>query len=263
MRLVAPNYANYEDINYFMNYGIDYINIDCTYKPITPYVKLNINYKGLYGKDFDNNRGLILGGDYSLPIMSDAWVNYQIQNKNYSNIFDRETQHLEYQHKWQTAAAVTGAITGIAQGALMGNFLGGKKGGVAGGIGAAATGALDIAQTVAGFHESMDYRRDNYEMQLQNIQAIPQGLVKTSAFNYNSKMWPMIEIYHCTDTEKELLRNKIRYSGMTINAIGKLSDYLNPSGETYIQGKVIRIDSGDEYHLTQEINNELNMGVYI
>lgn len=72
MRLVAPNYANYEDINYFMNYGIDYINVDCTYKPITPYVKLNINYKGLYGKDFDNNRGLILGGDYSLPIMSDA-----------------------------------------------------------------------------------------------------------------------------------------------------------------------------------------------
>ena len=263
MRLVAPNYANYEDINYFMNYGIDYINIDCTYKPITPYVKLNINYKGLYGKDFDNNRGLILGGDYSLPIMSDAWVNYQIQNKNYSNIFDRETQHLEYQHKWQTAAAITGAITGTAQGALMGNFLGKKNGGVAGGIVAAATGALDIAQTVVGFHESMDYRRDNYEMQLQNIQAIPQGLVKTSAFNYNSKMWPMIEIYHCTDTEKELLRNKIRYSGMTINAIGKLSDYLNPSGETYIQGKVIRIDSGDEYHLTKEINNELNMGVYI
>lgn len=72
MRLVAPNYANYEDINYFMNYGIDFINIDCTYKPLTPYIKLNINYKGLYGKDFDNNRGLILGGDYSLPIMSDA-----------------------------------------------------------------------------------------------------------------------------------------------------------------------------------------------
>jgi hypothetical protein len=118
-------------------------------------------------------------------------------------------------------------------------------------------------QTVGGFNESMDYRRDNYEMQLQNIQAIPQGLVKTSAFNYNSKMWPMIEIYHCTDTEKELLRNKIRYSGMTINAIGKVSDYLNPSGETYIQGKIIRIDSGDEYHLTREINNELNMGVYI
>ena len=72
MRLVAPNYANYQDINYYMNYGIDYINIDCTYKPITPYVKLNINYKGLYGQDFDNNRGLVLGGDYSLPIMSDA-----------------------------------------------------------------------------------------------------------------------------------------------------------------------------------------------
>ena len=263
MRLVAPNYANYEDINYYMNYGIDYINIDCTYKPITPYIKLNINYKGLYGKDFDNNRGLVLGGDYSLPIMSDAWVNYQIQNKNYSNIFDRETQHLEYQQGWKTAAAITGAIGGTAQGALMGRFLSPGNGGLIGGIGAAGAGLADIMQTVGGFHESMDYRRDNYQMQLQNIQAIPQGLVKTSAFNYNSKLWPMIEIYHCTETEKELLRNKIRYSGMTINAIGKLSDYLNPNGQTYIQGKIIRIDIGDEYHLTKELNNELKMGVYI
>lgn len=273
MRLVAPNYANYEDINFYMNYGIDYINIDCTYKPITPYVKLNINYKGLYGKDFDNNRGLILGGDYSLPIMSDAWVNYQIQNKNYANIFERETQHLEHQHGWQLAGSITGAITGAASGALMGTaggFMlgGGKKGamiggGVGAGIASLGAGVADIISTVGGFNESMDYRRDNYEMQLQNIQAIPQGLVKTSAFNYNSKMWPMIEIYHCTDTEKELLRNKIRYSGMTINALGKLSDYLNPSGETYIQGKIIRINTGDEYHLTKEINNELNMGVYI
>lgn len=198
MRLVAPNYANYEDINFYMNYGIDYINIDCTYKPITPYVKLNINYKGLYGKDFDNNRGLILGGDYSLPIMSDAWVNYQIQNKNYANIFERETQHLEHQHGWQLAGSITGAITGAASGALMGTaggfMLGGGKpgamigGGVGAGVASLGAGVADIMSTVGGFNESMDYRRDNYEMQLQNIQAIPQGLVKTSAFNYNSKL---------------------------------------------------------------------------
>ena len=98
-RMVSPNYANNDSFNQFMNYGVNYIDIDCTYKPYTPYIKCNINYKGLYGKDFDDNRGLVLGGDFTLPAVNDKWIDYQIQNKNYANIFERETQNLEYKHK--------------------------------------------------------------------------------------------------------------------------------------------------------------------
>lgn len=263
MRLVAPNYANFEDFNYFMNYGVDYINVDCTYKPLTPYIKLNINYKGLYGEDFNDSRGLICGGDYSLPIMSDAWVNYQIQNKNYANIFERETQHLEIQNKWNLASSITGALFGTVQGAAIGS-LAGQAGTIAGGIGAGLTGALDIAQTANLQSENMDYRRDLYNMNLQNIQALPQGLVKTSAFNYNSRVWPFLEIYTCTDVEKELLRNKLKYDGMTLKTIGQIKNYLNPSDLTYIQGKIIRLTSIlEDYHLVSEINKELTMGVYL
>lgn len=263
IRIVSPNYANYEDVNYFMNYGIDYVNVDCTYKPITPYIKLNINYKGLYGADFNDNRGLILGGDFSLPIMSDAWTNYQIQNKNYANIFDRETQHLEYQHGWNMATTITGAISGTAMSGIMGGALAGGAGAIAGAVGGAVAGITDIAATGLLHGEAMDYRKDMYKMNLQNIQALPQGLVKTSAFNYNSKIWPFLEFYTCTDTEKELLRNKIKYTGMKVEAIGKISDYLNPEDQTYIQGNLIRINIDDEYHLAQALNQELNIGVYI
>lgn len=258
-RISSPNYSNYDDFNLFKNYGINYINVDCTYKPLTPYIKLNINYKGLYGKDFNDQRGLILGGDFSLPIISDQWVNYQIQNKNYANIFERETQNLEYKHKWNMASTITGAAVGTAAGALGGAMLGNAA---AGGIGAAAGGILDIIGTAATHAEDMDYRRDIYQYRIQNVQALPQGLIKTSAFNFNSRLHPFIEIYNCTAEETQIVKNKIKYSGMTLNIIGSIKDYLNPSDITYIQGKIIRININEDYHVAQELNKELNMGVY-
>ena len=48
-----------------MNQGIDSFDIECTYKPYNPYIHISPNYKGLYGKDFDDIRGLICGGDFS------------------------------------------------------------------------------------------------------------------------------------------------------------------------------------------------------
>lgn len=263
-RIVAPNYANYEDFNYFMNYGFDSYDIDCTYKPLTPYIKLNINYKGLYGQDWNDQRGLILGGDYSLPVMNSSWVNYQIQNKNYSNIFDRETQHLQHEKGWNTASAITGAIGGTVIGSVMGGAMGGTAGAIAGGIGAGIAGTTDVLHTIFGQQEAMDYRKDLFQMNLQNIQALPQGLIKTSAFNENSRIWPFLEIYRCTPEEEECVRNKIKYTGMTIGAIGKVSDYLNPEGETWIQGRIIRIEGlEDDTHVASAINKELNMGVFM
>lgn len=253
-RIVSPNYANFEDFNYFKNYGINYFNVDCTYKPLTPYVKLNINYKGLYGADYNDQRGLILGGDYSLPIISDQWINYQIQNKNYANIFERENQNLEYKHKWGMASAVSGAAVGTAAGFMLG--------GPGGAIGAAAAGSLDLISKSALHGEQMDYRRDMFNFNIQNIQALPQGLVKTSALNYNSKIWPFVEIYNCTEEETEAVRNKIIYNGMTLNIVGKIEDYLNANGYTYIQGRIIRIQINEDSHMVAAINSELNMGVY-
>ena len=258
-RIVSPNYANSDNFNIFMNYGINYFNVDCTYKPFTPYIKLSINYKGLYGQDFDDQRGLILGGDFSLPVISDNWINYQIQNKNYAAIFDRETQHLEYQHKWNMASTITGGAVGTVAGAFMGSQLGSAA---LGGAISAGGGILDVVGTAATYGESMDYRKDTYQMNLQNIQALPQGLIKTSAFNYNSKLIPFVEIYHCTDVEFESVKNKIKYSGMTLNVIGSIQNYLNPSDITYIQGKVIRLDINEKSHIANAINSEIQMGVY-
>ena len=49
------------------NNGITSINAYCTYKPYNPYILIAPGYDGLYGRTFDDSRGLLCQGDYSLP----------------------------------------------------------------------------------------------------------------------------------------------------------------------------------------------------
>lgn len=94
-RLVSPNYSSVYEFSPAKNGGVKYWHINCTYKPYNPYINVHPHWSGLYGQDFDDNRGLILGGDYSLPLTSDAFETYQIQNKNYSAIFDRQLTNMD------------------------------------------------------------------------------------------------------------------------------------------------------------------------
>src|SRR5699024_701342 len=82
-RLCSPNFNGQFEFNAAMNDGVDYFNVDCSYKPFNPYIHINPNFKNLYGQDFNDARGLICGGDFSLPQLSSAWANYQLNNKNF------------------------------------------------------------------------------------------------------------------------------------------------------------------------------------
>lgn len=51
-RLTSPNFnGTYEFKKAKLSNGISYFNLDCTYKPFAPYIKLNTNIDGLYGSD--------------------------------------------------------------------------------------------------------------------------------------------------------------------------------------------------------------------
>ena len=102
-----------------------------------------------------------------------------------------------------------------------------------------------------------------YGYNLQNIQAVPTSLTKTSALTYNTRVWPFIEYYTCTESEREALKDKIKYNGMTIMKVGKLNDYSLGEGNFY-KGQIIRLpDSRIDGHMAFEIYNELNKGVYL
>lgn len=284
-RLCSPNYNGIFEFSLAKNGGISGINVQCTYKPHTPYIKVFPIWGRLYGSgfgvgDFDA-RGLICGGDFSIPIVNSAWTNYQLQNKNYQIAFDRQIENLEFNNKYQRIAeqvnATVGTLGGAASGAAAGSVAGpwgAVIGGAVGGITSMVGGITDVYINDKLRNEALDYTKDQFGYQLGNIKALPQSLSKVSAFNIDNKYFPFLEYYTCSDEEKEALANKLVYNGMTVMTIGSISDYINNqwsytlgakqfNSKGYIKGKLIYITGLDgDYHIVKAIADELNKGAY-
>lgn len=278
-RLSSPNYNGQFEFNAAMNNGISYFSAECTYLPFTPYIHVKPDFKGLYGENFNDARGLICGGDFSLPVVNDAWNSYKLQNKNFQEIFDRQIQNMNIQHDVARVQEVFNAIGGTAQGAMSGAMTGALSSGgnpyaaiagaVIGEASSLAGGIADIALNEKLRIEAIDYTRDQFQFNLGNIQALPNSLTRVSSYNINNRVFPVLEYYTCTDEEKVILANKIAYNGMTINAIGKLIDYIQDwnyegiSSRRYVKGKIINIDITDEFHLASSISDEVYKGFFV
>lgn len=270
-RLCSPNYAGVFEFSAAKNKGISGFDISCTYKPYQPYIHLNPDFQGLYGTDFGDNRGLICGGDFSLAKITDAFTEYQLNNKNFQNVFDREIQNLEVNHKYDMIqSGVSAALGSIGAGAAAGILTGNAGIGLAAGGISALGGLADMSIKQSLYNEALDYKKDLFGYQLDNIKAQPQSLSRTTAYNSDNKYFPFIEYYTCTDTEKTAFANKIAYNSMKVGVIGKIEDYLDNSwtynditDKGYIKGQLIRIEGvNDDTHVVNAIAEELNKGVF-
>ena len=185
-------------------------------------------------------------------------------------MFDRQIKNMDVQNdinkqnaRWQLALSpVTGGASLGAAGAQMGGINGMAIGTSIGAVGGFATSALDYRNSLKMMEENRQYKIDMYGYNLQNIQAIPTSLTKTSALTYNTRVWPFIEYYTCTDTERNALADKMKYNGMTIMKIAKLNEYLLGEDNFY-KGQLIRLNIKVDSHMAYEIYNELNKGVYL
>lgn len=273
-RLVSPNYSGQFEFNLAKNGGIDYFNVDYTYLPVSSYIHVNPNFMNLYGQDFNDARGLICQGDFSIMYLSDAWVNYQQQNKNLEQIFSREISGMDVNRKFQRQSETISAWTG-AIGA--GGGIGGLLGGVAGAVGGAIAGGASLAAGYVDrdisdklYQESVSFKKDMHEMQLENIKALPNSIAKTTAYTENNKIFPILEYYTCTDEERDLVGRAIANMGMTVNAVGKPIDYINNDwawtngfDKGFFKATLLRIeDLPEDYHMLQAIAEELSLGVY-
>ena len=261
-RLCSPNYNGVFEFNAAKNNGVNYFNVDCTYRPYNPYIHVNPNFKDLYGSDYDDARGLICAGDFSMPACTDKWLEYEAQNKNYQNSFDRSIQHLEIEQKYQRINQIAGAIGGVGAGAVGGGVIGGIPGAIAGGALSAAGGLADVLIGEQMRTEQIRYQKDIFAFNLENIKALPNSLAKVSAFNKNNKIFPFLEYYTCTEIEKEAFRNMIKYDGMTVNRIGTIAEYLKENDIQYIKATLIRCDIHDDLHIVDVIASELMKGAY-
>lgn len=281
-RLVSPNFNGMFEFSLAKNNGVTKFNVDYTYKPILPYIHVNPDFKFIYGQDWDDARGLICGGDFSLTFINDAWINYQNNNKNYQAIFNRQIENMDVNNQiakeqldWQTFAGYFGGgLTGAVGGAVAGAKVGGGYGAIAGAVGGAYMGTvgaviggeMDKDWLRRSQAEAKDYATDMFGYQLGNIKAMPYSLSRSESLTNNNKIYPILEVYGPTDKEITNLINKIRYNGMTIMAIGKLSDYKASSDFSlaYVQGQLIRLENiNDDFHVTDAIYQEVKKGFYV
>lgn len=272
-RLCSPNYQGSFDFNLARNGGkVNYFLAECTYKPYTPYIKVAPEFSYLYGVNFGDARGLICGGDYSIPRFSSAWENYQLNNKNYQNIFNREIQNLDFEQslamRYQLIGGSVEILNAGAKGAGTGAFLGGGWGALAGGIAGTALSAAGMAADVDLLgkkqREQKSLAIDKFNYQLGNIKALPYTLTKVGAFDINSKIFPFLEYYTCTPEEKEALQSKIQYESMTVMRIGLVGTYFGAFSEPrYFKGELIRNEViAEDNHIFEALYAELLKGVY-
>ena len=272
-RLNSPNYAASFEFSVAKNKGVGYWQIDCSYKPYQPYIHVAPNWKGLYGSNFNDARGLICTGDFSIDLMTDKWQEYQIQNKNYNEIFNRQIQSLDLQQsiakRQDIFGAVAGSLSGAMSGATTGALAGGLPGAIGGGIAglgiSAVGGVMDIIDNQKLRDDARSSQFDMFNYQLGNVKALPNTLTKVSTYNINNKIYPFYEIYEATSEEIEALRQQLKWRGYNLGIIGQLSDF-QVEGK-YFKGKLIRLEEvqdvslGDS-HLIENFNSELQQGIY-
>lgn len=262
-RLCSPNWSSIFEFSAARNGGVDVFNVSCTLKPYTPYIRIAPNFGRLYGTDYRDARGLVLSGDFSLPILIDNWQQYQINNKNYQLTFNRQIDNMEVKHGVQRIQDVTGMIGGSIEGSASGLMAGGWIGAIVGGATSLAAGAADMAINERLRNEALDYTKDQFGYSLDNIKALPNTLTRVGAYSADNTIVPILEYYTCTPEERQAVVDKIKYNGMTIMRVGTVSDYVTYRGN-YIKAKLIRIDDmGEDYHVINAIAGELDKGAYV
>lgn len=275
-RIVSPNGNGVWEFvpakQVYSNGSKTYFRFNMTCKPYQPFIKVEPDFGRLYGANYQDARGMICTGDFSLPQISDAWTTYQIQNKNYEGMFNRQIESLDLQQsiqeKQEVVSAITGTIGAAVQGGTTGALVGGGVGAAIGaGVGAIASGVG------AGFdaHYNKQLRADQrgamidqFNMQLGNIKAMPSTVTKLGSVLADQPLVPYLEIYDCTDKEKNNFDNYLSLRSYTINRYGKLYDYVKATGRTFLKGIIIKLSGvNDDSHYISSIADEVNQGFYV
>lgn len=269
-RLCDPGYNGVFEFNSEKNNGISYFNVDMTLKPFSPFIHVNPNFGGLYGQDFNDARGLICGSNFSITTISNRFAEYEMNNKNWQQMFNRQVQNLEFtqkQERIQTYAnavigTAQGAITGASGGAMIGGGFGAAVGGIAGGVLSGIGGAVDEALMYDRQREQMNYMKDMHYYQIDNIRALPDSLTRVTTMNNIYKYFPFLEYYSCTDAEKTVVNNWINWYSMTVNAIGTVNSYIRQT-ETFISATPLRSLLADDSHVDNALQREMEAGFFI
>lgn len=270
MRLVSSNHSSAFEFSPIKNNGIDGFIVTYSYKPYTPYIHVKPVFKGLYGSTFPgDSRGITFVGDFSIDMISDKWADFQVQNKNYQATFNNEIQTMDKMNQISLAEGIVGsqlnaAAAGVAVGGMTGNAIAGIGAGVASGV----AGAVDVGLGQEKYRLNKQLKISQFEYQLGNIKALPRTISKVTAYCIDNLYFPYVEVYDATDVEKQALRDKINYDGMTVMRIGTIEEFLGGRSDydlNFFKAEMITLpyDMTGDYHEVNELALMLEKGVYL
>lgn len=213
----------------------------------------------------------------------------EVKNLEISNDVARQQETLAYDTAYKNAQtsidaarnkAIVNTVVGVASaaaGAVSGNPMA-----VMAGVGAMASG-LNSAMSIGAQREtaernleaakqsqrlndtlraeSLDFKKDIWNLTNQAIEARPSTIAANTEYSYINNNKAYIEVYDCTDTEKEFIRLYLQYNGMKIDQIGLLRSYL-VGDESYIQATPLFLE-GLTPVISNAIQAELAAGIYV
>lgn len=303
-RLMSHNHKQAFDFNLALNNGVQYMSMSYTLKPYDTIFRICpvFNQDSLYGGNYKDARGLIWQGGFSLSQITDAWVEYKLQNSTYESVFDRDVKSLEisqetarlqeslnYQKAYQNAqtsinatknkAALAGGL-GIGS-AIVGAATGNPMAitGATGALGSGLNSAIGIGaqeetaeRNLAAAKESqrlndtlraeaIDYKKDIWYLSNMAIEARPTTIASNSEYTHINNSKAYIEVYDCSEVERDYLRKYLKYNGMKIDQIGLLKNYLIEDGD-YIEATPLFLE-GLMPVISNAIHAELSAGMYV
>ena len=283
--LTSPSGAGTYDFSLSKNSGLEGFLIDVDLRPYSSFHRIQPIFKGMYGANFTDTRGLIWQEDTSLTQISSAWETYKRQNINYSKSFNadidfkRSNQALQHEANWGNfgfdagkriieagVTAATFAAETVANDAWFG-----VKGGAAGAVGAGAImgGALAMEGIEAGqvaynnhmeskmLNNEIDYTRQQFNYQLGSIRAIPENVEKVSGIFQTNMYVPYLQVFEPTSDEISYYTDYLDTYGVNV---GTMVD-LKSREFDFLQGTVIKyggVITNEEY---TELCSQLVRGV--
>ncbi len=283
-RLTSPSGANTYDFDITLNGGLNGFIYRCSLRPYASYFCLQPKFKNIYGRNYNDTRGLIWKEDSSITQISNAWETYKRQNINYLNSFNANMNYkqssfnINKEATWGNygfdasqrliAAGVDAAKT--AAEAVANDFFGIKgamSGGTAAGVimgGAALSEGLEAGQTAYNIHKEeqlfkvgIENERNQFNYQLSNIKALPENLDKVSGIYTTNNKVPYLQVFEPTEEEKTYLNDYLDLKGVNV---GMVLDIKNMEFN-YIQGAIIKMNTSITNEEYKELHKQLAQGV--
>lgn len=225
-----------------------------------------------YASDLRGSQPTSNGFECSLS--SNEFETYKRQNSNYQQIFKLQQDELQKIHETEkvneNTSAIVNTITAASMGAIGGAALAG--GGVAGivgaGVGGAAAGAavglanaIQVAQNDKLREFEAYQQQQTFDLQIGTIKNLPNSINRISSFNeiILQDFWFVVEIYECSDYEKEIVDYFIDNYGYGIGVFSFISNF-------YKEGWFIRstlVSSNFLPNLHEIAAKEFMRGIYI